>query len=166
MVTTNDLSDDAIRRAVEQSERIAKFAPDDPEAMPSLPRQSYTPVNAYFDSTANLSPEDRARAALVALSMARDAGDLYAAGYLVTGMASVALDNKAGPAPSVPASAHVPMRDMRGRLSRAPPTNTASTNTSAAPTRHTVTDGPPLSRALLASVRSAATASIHSRTLR
>ena len=96
VVTTNDLSDDAIRRAVEQSERIARLAPDDPEAMPSLGPQSYAPVNAYFESTANLTAQDRARAALVALSMTRGAGDLNAAGYLVTGMGSFALGNKAG----------------------------------------------------------------------
>ena len=96
VVTTNDLSDEAIRRAVEQSERIARLAPDDPEAMPSLPKQSYTPVNAYFDSTANLTPDDRARAALVALKMTRGAGDLAAAGFLITGATSSALGNKAG----------------------------------------------------------------------
>jgi predicted Zn-dependent protease len=39
VVTTNDLSDDAIKRAVEQSERMARLAPDDPEAMPQLGRQ-------------------------------------------------------------------------------------------------------------------------------
>jgi predicted Zn-dependent protease len=96
VVTTNDLSDEAIRRCVEQSEKMARLAPDDPEAMPSLGPQTYTNVNAYFDSTANLTPEDRARAALVALEMTRKAGDLHAAGYLVTGMGSFALGNKAG----------------------------------------------------------------------
>jgi len=96
VVTTNDLSDEAIKRAVEQSERIARLAPDDPEAMPSLGAQTYTPVNAFFESTAGLSPEDRARAALVALKLTRGAGDLHAAGYLVTGMGSFALGNKAG----------------------------------------------------------------------
>src|SRR5687767_65156 len=74
VVTTNDLSDEAIRRTVEQSEKMARLAPDDPEAMPSLGPQQYTNVNAFFDSTANLTPEDRARAALIALEMTRKAG--------------------------------------------------------------------------------------------
>ncbi|HEY3744698.1 MAG TPA: DNA gyrase modulator, partial [Gemmatimonadaceae bacterium] len=67
VATTNDLSDDALRRAVERAETLAKLSPDDPENMPELPPQTYLPVNGYFDSTANLSPEDRARAALTAL---------------------------------------------------------------------------------------------------
>ena len=96
VVTTNDLSDESIRRAVEQSERMARLAPDDPEAMPELPAQQYAPVNAFFDATAALTPADRARAALVALELARSAGDLQAAGYLETGMNATALGNKSG----------------------------------------------------------------------
>ncbi|GJG86350.1 TldD/PmbA family protein [Gemmatimonadetes bacterium T265] len=96
VVTTNDLSDDSIRRAVEQSERVARLAPDDPEAMPALGPQQYAPVDAYFESTAALTPEDRARAALAALKLTRAAGDLAAAGYLQAGMSASALGNKAG----------------------------------------------------------------------
>ncbi len=96
VVTTNDLSDDAIRRAVEQSERIARLAPDDPEVMPQLGAQQYAPVNAWFDSTANLSADDRAKAALIALEMARKAGDVKAAGYLVSGAGALAIGNSTG----------------------------------------------------------------------
>ena len=95
-VSTNDLSDEAIKRAVEQSERIARLAPDDPEAMPSLSAQTYQPVNAFFESTANLTPGDRAKACLSALTMARTSGDLKAAGFLITGLGASALGNKAG----------------------------------------------------------------------
>ncbi|MEP6833388.1 MAG: metallopeptidase TldD-related protein, partial [Gemmatimonas sp.] len=70
--------------------------PDDPEAMPSLSAQTYQPVNAFFESTANLTPSDRAKACLTALTMARTAGDLKAAGFLVTGLGASALGNKAG----------------------------------------------------------------------
>jgi predicted Zn-dependent protease len=96
VVTTNDLSDASIARAVEQSERMARLAPDDPEAMPPLGAQQYRGVPRYFERTALLTPEDRARAALGALELSRKAGDLQAAGYLVTGMSSTALGNKAG----------------------------------------------------------------------
>jgi predicted Zn-dependent protease len=95
-VSTNDLSDEAIQRAVELSERIARLAPDDPEAMPSLGAQTYIPVNAYFESTANLTPEGRAKACLSALTMARQSAALQAAGFLVTGMGASAIGNKAG----------------------------------------------------------------------
>jgi predicted Zn-dependent protease len=96
VVTTNDLSDEAIKRAVEQSERLARLAPDDPEAMPQLGAQQYTPVTAYFDATANLTADDRAKAALTALEMARKAGDLKAAGYLVTTAGALAIGNSSG----------------------------------------------------------------------
>jgi predicted Zn-dependent protease len=93
---TNDFSDDSLRRTVEKSEALAKLSPDDPETMPGLPPQTYVPVNGYFDSTANLSPEDRARAALTALEPARKAGDLKAAGFIVVNAGANAIGNGHG----------------------------------------------------------------------
>jgi len=93
---TNDLSDASLRRTVEQSETLARLSPDDPENMPGLPLQTYVPVNGYFDSTANLSPADRARAALTALDPARKAGDLKAAGFIIVNADSNALGNNKG----------------------------------------------------------------------
>ena len=96
VVSLNDISDEALRRAVAQSEALAKLAPDDPEAMPPLPVQQYQDVNAYFDSVANLTPADRAKAALTALEPARKAGDLATAGFLITNASSSALGNDKG----------------------------------------------------------------------
>jgi len=96
VVTTNDFSDASIERAVRQSEALARLAPDDPEAMPPLPPQQYQEVSAYFESTAELSPEARARAALTALDETRRAGDLTSAGFIVTGRNSSCVANKAG----------------------------------------------------------------------
>ncbi|HMG71447.1 MAG TPA: DNA gyrase modulator, partial [Gemmatimonadaceae bacterium] len=93
---TNDFSDASLRRTVEQSEALAKLSPDDPETMPGLTAQTYVPVNGYFDSTANLTPEDRARAALTALEPARKAGDLKAAGFIVVNAGANALGNNHG----------------------------------------------------------------------
>ena len=96
VVTTNDLSDESIKRAVDQSERIAKLAPDDPESMPQLGAQKYSDITSWFDSTANLTADDRAKAALFALDKARKAGDVKAAGYLVTGAGALAIGNSSG----------------------------------------------------------------------
>ena len=96
VVTTNDLSEASIRRCVEQSEVLAKLAPDDPEAMPALPPQQYQSVSAYVDATANIGAAERAQAALTALAPARRAGDLKAAGYLVAGAGCGALGNEKG----------------------------------------------------------------------
>lgn len=82
VVTTNELTDEALRAAVEKSEQLARLAPDDPESMPQLPPQQYRPVEAYFPSVADMSAEERARVALTALEPCRSAGDLTAAGFL------------------------------------------------------------------------------------
>ena len=96
VVTTDDLSDASIRRAVEQSERLARLAPDDPEVMPALPPQTYTPVQSYFESTAAATPADRARAAMTALEPCRKAGNVLASGFIVTGANVSAFGNKQG----------------------------------------------------------------------
>ncbi len=96
VVTTNDLSDESLRRVVEQSEAMARLAPDDPEAMPELEQQTYDSVAAWFDSTANLTADERARAALTALAPTRAAGDLASAGFIITGDGASAIANNKG----------------------------------------------------------------------
>ena len=93
---TNDVSDEALARTVAQSESLAKLSPDDPEVMPPLGTQTYLPVNGYFESTANLTPADRARAALTALEPARKAGDLKAAGFIIVNANANAVGNRNG----------------------------------------------------------------------
>ncbi|MGI9044236.1 MAG: metallopeptidase TldD-related protein, partial [Gemmatimonadaceae bacterium] len=93
---TNDLSDESLKRVVEQSETLTRLSPDDPEWLEGLGPQRYLPVERYFESTANLTPEDRARAALTALEPARRAGDLQAAGFIVVNAGSNALANSRG----------------------------------------------------------------------
>lgn len=94
--TTNDISDDSLRRTVAQSEALARLSPEDPEAMPPLGPQTYAPVNGYFDSTADVSPEERARAALTALEPARKSGDLKAAGFIIVTAGADAVGNRNG----------------------------------------------------------------------
>lgn len=96
VATTNDFSDESLKAVVEKSEALAKLSPDDPEVMPPLTAQTYLPVNGYFDSTANLTPEARARAALTALEPARKAGDIKAAGFIIVNAGSNALGNSKG----------------------------------------------------------------------
>jgi predicted Zn-dependent protease len=96
VVTTNDLSEASLRRVGEQSEVLAKLAPDDPEAMPEVEPQQYVPVNAYIDATAAIGAGERAQAALTALAPARRAGDIKAAGFLLVGAGCTAQGNSAG----------------------------------------------------------------------
>ena len=95
-VTTNDVSPEGLARAVAQSEALAKLSPDDPELMPELGPQTYASIPAWFDSTAGLSAEDRARAALTALEPARRARDLTVAGFIDCSASATAIGTSAG----------------------------------------------------------------------
>jgi predicted Zn-dependent protease len=99
VVQINDIADDAIAAAVARSEALAKLAPDDPDAMPPLGAQQYQAVGGYFDSTAGLTPDQRAQAALTALKPARSttgAASMIAAGYIVATTRSALTANKGG----------------------------------------------------------------------
>ena len=95
-VTTTDFSDAGLERAVRQSEAIARLAPDDPENMPLLAPQQYQDVAAFFRSTADLTPADRAAAAHTAIDAAKGAGDLAAAGFILAGTAFNAIASNTG----------------------------------------------------------------------
>lgn len=96
VVSTNEVSEDALRAAVAKAEKLARLAPDDPEALPLLGAQQYRSVDAYFPSVANMEAEARAKVALTALEPARAAGDLKVAGFLITNVGAQALGNSNG----------------------------------------------------------------------
>ncbi|MEP6491729.1 MAG: TldD/PmbA family protein [bacterium] len=96
IVTTGDYSPAGIERAVRQSEAIAKLAPEDPDDMPLLPPQTYADVNAHFDSTVNLTADERAAAAHTAIDAAKAAGDLTAAGFITASNTFNAMASKTG----------------------------------------------------------------------
>lgn len=95
-VNTNDVSPTGLARAVAQSEALARLAPEDPELLPELGPQRYATIPAWFDATANLSADERAKAALTALEPARKAGDLTVAGYIDCSAGATALGTSAG----------------------------------------------------------------------
>jgi predicted Zn-dependent protease len=94
-VTLNEFSDEAIEGAVRRSEELARLAPDNPEFMAPLGPQEYVPVNAYFDSTANIDPAFRARAAADSIVPSREQ-DLTAAGFLQDSAGTAAMMNTNG----------------------------------------------------------------------
>jgi predicted Zn-dependent protease len=95
-VTTNDLSEAGLERAVRRAEALARVAPPDPEDMPLLGSQNYQKVDGYFETTASRSAKDMAEAALSALEVTRQSNDLEAAGFLVIGSRAVGVMNTAG----------------------------------------------------------------------
>jgi len=95
-VVTNDRSDDGLRRAVQQSEALARLAPEDPEYLGELAAQQYGSVNAWSDRTADLSADDRAKAALSALAPARAGKELTVAGFIICNASATAIGTNAG----------------------------------------------------------------------
>ena len=98
--TTNILDDDSLRRTVDLAERLAKLSPEDPEAMPELGPQTYTSVNGYFDTTANLTPETRAVAAKRTIDVAEKTAvgtpNMFVAGFLRANAGSNAVATSKG----------------------------------------------------------------------
>ena len=96
VATSNDLSAEGLERVVRQSEALARLAPENPEAMPLLGAQTYPAVDAHFASTAKATAAMRAAAAAAAIDAAKKAGDVTAAGILVTTSGSNAVGNNKG----------------------------------------------------------------------
>lgn len=59
--STTDLSDAALRTAVEDAQTFAKLAPVDVEYLPTLAQQSYRPGQGWVDATARIDLTARAR---------------------------------------------------------------------------------------------------------
>jgi predicted Zn-dependent protease len=95
-VTTNRFDDASLAEAVASAAELARLAPEDPELMPLLGPQSYTPSEGYFDSTAGLDAAARSEVGASAIRLAQDTGDLKAAGFLECSAGSTALANSAG----------------------------------------------------------------------
>ncbi len=93
--STNILTEEGLRRTVEMSERLARLAPEDREAMPELGPQEYREVPAFFDSTANLDPTRRADAASAVIGPSRQ-GSLQASGFISLRAGSNAVANSNG----------------------------------------------------------------------
>lgn len=98
--TTNVLEEDSLRRTVDLSERLARLSPENPEIMPELAAQTFTPVRGFVDATANLGGDLRAAAAKQVIDRAAAlggaAGDLFVAGFLEANASARALANNRG----------------------------------------------------------------------
>ena len=94
--TTNQQDDRSIDDLVGGALRMARLAPENPEQMPLLGRQSYTPAKAAADpATAKLTPDVRAKAAAAALTAAGDA-KVVIAGFVGHGNHGLALGTTEG----------------------------------------------------------------------
>ena len=94
-VTTARFDEASLQTALRNAEEIARVSPENPEAMPVLGAQTYSPVTAYFDDVAAATPAWRASSVEAAIALARQK-DVTAAGFVETQAAMQAVASSAG----------------------------------------------------------------------
>jgi predicted Zn-dependent protease len=95
IATINEFDDASLARVVARAEELARLAPENPEFMPAIAKQSYKPSATYADRTAAITPELRAAVAADCIVPCR-ANNLVAAGYLEDSQRFSALANSNG----------------------------------------------------------------------
>ena len=93
--TINEFDDASLEKVVRRSEELARLAPENEEHMPLFGPQKYTPSNTYFESTANVTPENRAQAAEDSIVPSKK-NKLVAAGFLEEFVTFSAIINNKG----------------------------------------------------------------------
>jgi predicted Zn-dependent protease len=93
--STNKLDDEALRSVVQMSERLARLAPEDPEAMPELEPQQYQETRGWSTATAALDPAGRAEAVRRVTEPSAAAG-MSSTGYLESRASALAVANSKG----------------------------------------------------------------------
>ncbi len=93
--TTDTLSDESIARTVKAAEAIARLSPEDPESVPLLGPQTYTPVAAYDEATAKAGPDWRSQIAAATINPA-SSKKMVAAGFVQNGDGFTAIGNSKG----------------------------------------------------------------------
>lgn len=94
-VTLNEFTDEALQRGVTRSEELARLAPEDPEFMGPMEQQRYTPTTSWFQSTAGVTAESRARAAEASIQAAKSR-ECTAAGFWQDNDSFAAMANSKG----------------------------------------------------------------------
>ncbi len=59
--STNEIDDESLKATVALAEQLARISPVDREYIPTLGKQTYTPVNGYVEATSNISVTARAK---------------------------------------------------------------------------------------------------------
>jgi predicted Zn-dependent protease len=95
VATINEFDDASLEKVVRRSEELAKLAPENEELMPLFGPQKYAPSKTYFESTANVTPENRAQAAEDSIAPSKK-NKLVASGFLEETLAFSAIMNNKG----------------------------------------------------------------------
>jgi PmbA protein len=93
--TTNRIDEDSLRATIEASLTLSHSQPKNPRLLPLPGRQRYRKVNRFVKRTAELTPEDRARAVRRACDLAVKNGQV-AAGIFSSGQNQIVMGNSRG----------------------------------------------------------------------
>lgn len=95
VATVNAFDDASLERVVRRAEDLARLAPENPEFMPAVQKQTYKPSPTFSESTAAITPEFRAKVAAESIGPCKQDG-LIAAGFLEDGQSFTAFANSNG----------------------------------------------------------------------
>lgn len=95
VATINEFDDAALERVVRRAEDLARLAPENPEFVPAVEKQTYKASPTFSESTAAITPEYRAQVAADSIGPCR-AEKLIAAGFLEDSQSFVAFANSKG----------------------------------------------------------------------
>ena len=93
--TTNKTDDESLRRVVKAAASLAKNQPNNPDLLPLLGKQKYERVSRFFPSTAEATPQDRAKAVAKVCKQAAK-HQQTAAGIYVSGASHSIMANSKG----------------------------------------------------------------------
>jgi predicted Zn-dependent protease len=93
--TINEFDDAALERVVRRAEELARLAPENPEFVPAIGKQTYKPSPTFIEKTAAIMPEFRADVAADSIEPCREQ-ELVAAGFFVNVESFQAIANSNG----------------------------------------------------------------------
>ncbi len=93
--TTNAFDDKSIEAVVRRAEELARLAPENPEFVPAIAKQTYKPSSTFDAKTASITPEYRAQVAADCIEPCRK-DKLVAAGFFSDGQNFFAIANSKG----------------------------------------------------------------------
>lgn len=83
VATIDEFDDASLEKVVRRAEELAQLAPENPEYVELLGPQQYVKSNGFFESTAKITPSNRAEAVAQSLQLiAGNASKLQGAGFL------------------------------------------------------------------------------------
>ena len=95
IATINQFDDASLETVVRRAEDLAKLAPENPEFMPAVEKQTYKPTATFSPSTAGITPDYRAKVAANSIGPCKT-DKLIAAGFLEDQASFVAFLNSKG----------------------------------------------------------------------